>query len=294
MEDFISNSNQNMQNSNTVNLLDFDMHNGSRPTTINILDLSPLNSPKEKRQIKDNEVNFYSNKPQDENGENKKQECQNPKETSYRDNITVIEAEEKSIPSVQSELQQNFNDINFFFEVVQAQKETSKVEKIKEVYNSKFEENEGMKVDKIYNLFGGPSFSSFYSPFHGVKKAPNINNSFDMNLSKNNSSQDVSKNNNKFKSSNSLHISGINTASSSTGNSSNNKPNMYPSFDDMHHKYEINLFKNLNLQEKRESTNDLTSKNQNQYQYQISTPSESTEETKAKNSSINDVFNLFN
>jgi hypothetical protein len=290
MEDFIHNSNQNIQCSNTINLLDFDMQNGCKPPQFNILDLSPLTSPKGNQQIRNFDGNFQTSMPQNENGENKKELIPNPKASTCQNNVTVIESQENPICSVYNELEQNFNDINSFFEVVQGPKETSKVEKIKEIYNSKFQENEGANIDKIYNLFGGPSFSSVYSPFHNIKKSSHMNNSFDLNLNKNSSSQEVPKINNKFKSSNSAHISGINTACSSTGNSSNIKPNIYPSFDDMHHKYEINLFKNLNLHEKRQSSNELADKNQ----YQYSTKSQSTEQTNPKTSNMNDVFNLFN
>jgi hypothetical protein len=278
-----------MKKINTVNLLDFDMQNGSKPTKINILDLSPLNTPKEKKEFNDNEINFKTIKPQDENGENKNHE--KPKENTYHENVTVVEAEEKPTPSGHNEISGNFNDINFFFDVVQAPKETSKVEKIKEIYNSKFQENEGAKVDKIYNIFGGPSFSPAFSPFQAVKQPVNMNNSFDINLVRKNSSEEVSNVNNKFNSSNSIPVSGINTASSSAGNSSENKPNMYPSFDDMHHKYELNLFKNLNLQEKRDSSKELSGKNKYQYSAQSPQPSE---QTKPNTSNSNDVFNLFN
>ena len=53
IEEFNNRSGQNKNN--TVNLLDFEVQNGSKPTKINILDLS-LHSTKEEKTIEENEL----------------------------------------------------------------------------------------------------------------------------------------------------------------------------------------------------------------------------------------------
>lgn len=146
MEEFYAKIGNHSNNLNSnVNLLDFEFD--KKPTKINILELSPLHEFK--KEVQPDTLDLK------ENGK---------EQISFNDNIK----EETKIPESEKNVQIKINekksesDINDLFEnikLIEPPKEISKIDKFKEIYNSQFTENEGSKIDKIYNLFGGPSFS---------------------------------------------------------------------------------------------------------------------------------------
>ncbi len=324
IEEF-NNRSGHLQNKNrTVNLLDFEVQNGSKPTKINILDLS-LHSTKDEKTIEENEF-----KKQGSNGEfdfEKSELNKNNSKTGSAEinfNTQYFSAENnmenfnfdtpqnaqntqnvqnaQNAQNIQNAQKSNVNDINDFFETINLMKppkETSKLEKMKESYNSIFEENEASKIDKIYNLFGGPSFSLTYSPYQ-VHNQGMLGSNFELTKKTSNTSEEAMNIQNasstnayatnltsaallkerigctQSKSSNTVTTL---TATSSNQNSGEKKPSTYPTFDDMGAKYQFN---SVNPQ-KRESSNS----NSNSNSKDLTLP-------KTTSSSSNDVFNLFN
>jgi hypothetical protein len=137
MDEIYSKTGHQSTNSNSnVNLLDFEFD--KKPTKVNILNLSPLHEKKEDADLQIENLDLKKNG--------------NDPEVSTSTPV-------KNHPKISSDINDLFENIKLF----EPPKEVSKVEKIKEIYNSKFTENEASKIDKIYNLFGGPSFSIDYT-----------------------------------------------------------------------------------------------------------------------------------
>jgi hypothetical protein len=134
------------------NLIDFSSTDGSKPSKLNILELS-LNT-----QLTDNESARQSPDSNSENVPNLFEDFFSNSDKNFPTDFSVKESKTEKTSK------ENVNDINDFFDTFnlsQPKKEMSKIDKIKEMYQSSFVENEGSKIDPIYNVFGGPSFSVY-------------------------------------------------------------------------------------------------------------------------------------
>ena len=148
MEEFYAKTGNHTNNlCSNVNLLDFEFD--KKPTKVNILELSPLHGSKKEVEEQMQKIDLK------ENGKNEQLN-----ENAFCDSKT--KENDKTFENKSNFEKKNQNDINDLFENIkmfEPPKETSKIDKFKEIYNSQFTENEASKIDKIYNLFGGPSFS---------------------------------------------------------------------------------------------------------------------------------------
>lgn len=198
------------QKEKTENLLEFGGQEGSRPSKINILDLSPLNSPAKEPMAEEK-----SSLPQIEQ-ESNTQIINEPSESKSED----------------------INDLFDSFNLSQPKKEPSKLDKFREMYQSSFVENEAAQIDPIYNVFGGASFN-YYN--YNIKNYQH----YGSHVSSAYSSPHIAPRSNSG-SSKSMHnfqlaekIEKVNTSEttaspiSSKQNSNEAKKNFYPSFDDM-------------------------------------------------------------
>jgi hypothetical protein len=232
MEEFYNKSGTHSTTVGTnINLMDFDNNNGTRPSKINILDMSPLQSPsKNKKKNEDNdlkdlpketegetnthpiivdhqEADFEEEREEKSDKENfndifnnfdfnaKMQEDKNKSENLSKSKSHSNSGHSKNnsqdftntnmneqIYGLGDSFQQitnsttsknNICDINDLFDTLHVNKprEVTKIDKIKEIYNNAFTENETKKIDPIYNVFGGTSFAMF-SP-HSMPLNPN-------------------------------------------------------------------------------------------------------------------------